>query len=131
MLTESDQVAQLIDAARSVHGGFSLGGDFSAGTCAAAILSAKGEIFTGICLDLACGIGFCAEHAAVAQMLKSRQTQITMAVAVTGEKIASPCGRCRELMAQIDPRNLDSRIIMDTQKIVTLRALLPDHWLDT
>ena len=73
------QIDSLIAAARSVYGEFSLG-RFSAGSCAAAILSDRGHVFTGICIDLACGIGFCAEHSAVAEMLKSRQTRIVAAV---------------------------------------------------
>src|SRR5262245_36867943 len=105
MPLDTSQVDSLIAAAKSVYGEFKLG-QFSAGSCAAAILSDRGDVFTGICLDLACGIGFCAEHAAIAEMLKSRQTRITAAVAVCGDTIVPPCGRCRELMAQINTANL-------------------------
>ena len=122
------QIDTLIAAARSVHGEFNLG-RFSAGSCAAAILSDSGQVFTGICIDLACGIGFCAEHSAIAEMLKNRQTHIIAAVAVTGDSIVPPCGRCRELMAQVDARNLGASIILSSERVVTLSDLLPECWL--
>lgn len=70
MPLQPNDINALIAAAQSVYGEFSLDSDFSAGSCAAAIQTACGRIFTGICVDVACGIGFCAEHAAIAEMLK-------------------------------------------------------------
>lgn len=124
------QIEALLDAARAVYGEFKIGYDVSAGSCAAAILAANGKIYTGICLDLHCGIGFCAEHAAVAEMLKARETRVlaAVAVAVGGHDIAPPCGRCRELIAQIDPANLDTWFILEPGVVKPLRELLPVHW---
>jgi cytidine deaminase len=121
----------LIAAARRVQGEFSLGADFSAGGVGAAVRSRSGRVYTGICLDLACGIGFCAEHAAVAAMLEQRESEIDAVVAVGGHGLLPPCGRCRELMAQINPRNLDCRVVLGEDRVVRLRELLPEHWLDT
>ena len=121
---------ELTEAARDVCGEFALRKSFSAGGVGAAIRTAKGNIYTGICIDLACGLGFCAEVAAIAEMLKNRETHIDLAVAVSGSKILAPCGRCREMMAQIDTRNLECRIIVAEDKEVFLRDLLPNHWLD-
>lgn len=121
--------AQLITAARSVCGDFRLAEDFSAGSVGAAILTAKGSIYTGICICLGCGLGFCAEAAAVAEMLKHRETHISTVVAVSKDRILPPCGRCREMMVQIDVRNLDSRVIVGEGHVTSLRALLPNHWL--
>lgn len=45
------------------------------------------------------GPGWCAEVAAIAQMLTRRQTQIDTVVALTKGRILPPCGRCRETMA--------------------------------
>lgn len=121
--------AELIEAARAVCGGFSLRKDLSAGGVGAAIRTAEGNTYTGICIDLACGLGFCAEVAAMAEMLKQRETQIAAVVAVSGGRILPPCGRCRETMAQLDPRNLDCRVIVAEDQDVSLRELLPRHWL--
>ena len=51
---------------------------------------AKGNIYTGICIDLSSGLGFCAEVAAIAEMLKQRETQIAQVVAVSGNRILPP-----------------------------------------
>jgi len=122
--------SKLIEAARSVCGEFSLGNDFSAASVGAAIRTAEGNIYTGVCIDLASGLGFCAEVSAVAEMLKHRETRITDVVAVTREGVLPPCGRCREMIAQVDSRNLDCRIILGEDRMTTLRQLLPDHWLN-
>jgi cytidine deaminase len=125
---DASQIVRLIEAARSVWGEFKLG-QFAAGSCAAAVLSERGDVFTGICIDLACGLGFCAEHAALAEMLKSRQSRILAAVAVSGDVIVPPCGRCREFMAQINSDNLDAEIILKPDRTLRLRNLLPEYWL--
>lgn len=120
--------SELIEAARAVWGSFALREDFSAGSVGAAIRTAKGNIYTGICIDLGSGLGFCTEVAAIAEMLKQGETRIAQVVAVSGNRILPPCGRCRETMAQIDARNLDSRVILGENREVSLRELLPDHW---
>ena len=121
--------SKLIEAARSVCGEFELGNDFSAASVGAAIRTAEGNIYTGVCIDLACGLGFCAEAAAIAEMLKHRETVITDMVGIAKDGILPPCGRCREMISQVDRRNLDCRVILGGENSTTLRQLLPDHWL--
>ena len=122
----------MIEAAQAVRGSFRLRRDFSAGTVGAAIQTADGNIYTGICIDLACGLGFCAEAAAVAEMLKQRETHIATVVAVGGNGVfGAPCGCCREMIAQVDRRNLSCRVLLPDGKETTLAALLPDHWLES
>ena len=126
----SPDMKELIDAARSVQGTFALSQpEFSAASVAAALRTTSGAIHTGVCVDLACGIGFCAEHAAIAEMLKHREVEISAIVAVNDAGILSPCGRCRELMAQLTPRNENTQVILAGRRVVTLRELLPEHWL--
>jgi len=122
-------VVELIDAAKGVLGEFKLSNDyFRAGNVAAAVLSGKGNVYTGICIDVACGIGFCAEHAAIAEMLKHRETRIKMIVAVSDGKVLPPCGRCRELMFQIDHGNVDAKVVVSANKTVTLNELFPHRF---
>jgi len=118
----------LIAKAREVAGMFSLGGELSAGTVGCALLTKAGNVYTGICVDVYCGIGFCAEHSAIAEMLKGRETEIEMIVAVTEDKILPPCGRCREFMYQVNPKNLRAKVIVPGGKAVTLDKLLPLNW---
>jgi cytidine deaminase len=125
----NDLNTKLIAAARGVVGEMDLGEGYSAGRVGAAIRTVQGDVFTGICIDLGCGLGFCAEVAAIAQMLTQRQTRIDTIVAVTKDEILPPCGRCRETMVQIDSRNLDCKVILAEGQVVLLRELLPHHWL--
>jgi len=127
----SPEISELIAAARRVQGEFSLTADFVAGGIGAAVRGRSGRIYTGVCLDVACGIGFCAEHAAVAEMLKNRESEIEAIVAVDGNGVLAPCGRCRELMAQINGENLKSHVVLSEERVVILRDLLPEHWLTT
>jgi cytidine deaminase len=78
---------------------------------------------------LRCGIGFCAEHSAVADMLKRHEARIRAVVAVNDDgAVLPPCGRCRELLYQIDPANLDADVVLGASEIVKLRELLPHPW---
>lgn len=120
----------LIQAARRVTGRRALREDFSAGSVGAALLTSGGNVYTGICIDLACGLGFCAEVAAVAEMLKARESHVVAVVAVDeADAVIPPCGRCRETLAQLDARNLDTRVLLPGSRELPLRALLPDPWL--
>jgi cytidine deaminase len=120
----------LVDVARPLLGEMALcRPDMSAATVACAIRSASGRVYTGVCVHLSCGIGFCAEHAAVAEMIKGRETQVASIVAVCDDGVLAPCGRCRELLAQVDVRNFSAEVGMPGERIVRLRDLLPDHWL--
>ena len=121
----------LLGAARALVGEFSLiKPSITAGAVAAALETASGSIFTGINLDLACGIGFCAEHSAVAEMLKHRQTRVRRIVAVNADRIVAPCGRCREMLVQVDGRNLDCEVLLPEGVVLPLNDLLPNAWLE-
>jgi len=120
---------ELIEEAHKIVGKYTLSNaDFSAGTVGAALLTAKGNVYTGIDIDVACGIGFCAEHSAIAEMLKNRETQIEMIVATNKESIIPPCGRCRELMFQVDCKNVNTKVYLSKEKYMTLDELLPNRW---
>lgn len=79
---------------------------------------------------MACGIGFCAEHAAAAEMLKARETHVVASVAVVNKRVIPPCGRCRELFMQLDPRNAEALMGVGNGASRKLRELIPSHWLD-
>lgn len=121
---------RLVEAAIAVQGEFALRGQASAGSVAAALRCDRGAVFTGICVETACGLGFCAEHAAVAAMLERRQTRISAIVAVArGERVLPPCGRCRELLLQVDLGNRACQVLLPEGRWLTLAALMPEHWL--
>ena len=82
-------------------------------------------------MDLWCGIGFCAEHSAIANMIShSNETQIKTIVASCDNKLLYPCGRCREIMELIDKRNRNNTyIIIPGNKKIKLKNLLPGEWM--
>ena len=98
-----------------------------AGDVACALLSFSGNLYLGVCMDVSSGIGFCAEHSAVAAMLTAGESRIAKVVAVWGENtVLPPCGRCRELMYEIDEANLESTlVILGENEAVLLKDLLP------
>ena len=123
---------ELIDIARSLVGEvFPENEKTSAGGVGVALTTAKGNIYGGICLDYPCGLGFCAEHAAIAEMLKNRETQIIKIVAVNHKKVCFPCGRCRELMMLTNSLNKDTEVIISESQTIKLCQLLPHHWLES
>lgn len=102
-----------------------------AGQVGAAILTAAGNVHRGVCIDAPCGIGFCAEHAAIAAMVTAGETLIAATVAVDeASNVLAPCGRCREFIALIDEGNRAARILLPGGRFATLAELMPDHWID-
>ena len=119
----------LIRTARELVGEYQLSNaDVLAGSVASALLTTQGNVYTGINIDIACGIGFCAEHSAIAEMLKHRETEIEMIVATRSSAVIPPCGRCRELMYQVDVKNLNRKIFVSEDRWMTLDQLLPMRW---
>jgi cytidine deaminase len=117
---------ELINEAKKVIGVFRLSKEsLTAGSVAAALVTKSQKVYTGICIDLDCGIGICAEHSAIAEMLKDRETEIEMIVAVGLDKIYPPCGRCREMMYQINNENKNTKVVVDQNTVVKLDELLP------
>ncbi len=120
---------QLIDKARSVAKSKTLKHGFTVGTVGCALVTERGNVYLGVCIDTCCGIGFCAEHSAIAAMVTHGEYVIKKIVAVTEEgKPLPPCGRCREFMHQIHEKNSDADVIIAEDKSVKLRDLLPFPW---
>lgn len=99
------------------------------GSVAAAIETIDGNIYTGVSIDTACSMGFCAEHGAVSEMLKHGENKISRVVAVTEEgRAVPPCGRCRELISQLSQENEDAIVEVEDNCFVTLGSLMPYDW---
>ncbi|HPD42374.1 MAG TPA: cytidine deaminase [Anaerolineae bacterium] len=118
---------QMIEKARTVLYPRKLSHDNSAGDVACALLTSEGNLFFGVCIDVGSGIGFCAEHSAIAAMITAGETSIAQIVAVWGEGVVlPPCGRCREFMYQIDSTNYENtEVILGEDRVVKLKDLLP------
>lgn len=125
----SPREIELYEAAKSVVNPRKLTDYAEAGGVGAAILAADGNIYTGVCIDIACSIGFCAEHAAAAAMVTAGEAKILAVVAVGWDgEIMPPCGRCREFLTSLHPDNRNAEVLLPGWKQCTLGELLPYDW---
>jgi cytidine deaminase len=118
---------QMIEKAKTVLHPRRLSGDNSAGDVACALQSASGKLYLGVCIDVGSGIGFCAEHSAIAAMITAGESSIAKIVAVWGDGVVlPPCGRCREFMYQIDSTNYtNTEVVLGEKRSELLQDLLP------
>lgn len=121
---------QLYDAAKSKLNPRQISPLIEAGGVASAVLTDRGSIYTGVCIDTACGLGMCAERNAVANMITNGESRIVRLACVMGDGTPGlPCGACRELLMQLCEQNAAMEILTDCAgTTVTLRELLPAWW---
>jgi cytidine deaminase len=106
------------------------------GNVGAALVTASGNRYLGVCIDTGSGTGFCAEHSAIAAMVTAGEYEIARIVAVWRDErgmlyVLPPCGRCREFIRQIDEANMETEVILGRNTSARLRELLPFHeWPD-
>lgn len=103
------------------------------GDVASALVTEKGNVYYGVCVDSGSGIGFCAERSAISQMFANGETKVSKIVAIWNNNpdkdiyVLPPCGACREFMKQVCEDGLDIEVIMSETNSKKLRDLLPDH----
>ena len=119
----------LYNKAKELKGKKELNKSISYAHVGCALLTDKGNIYTGVCIVADCGIGFCAEHAAIADMIKNNESRILKIVATDQNGPVPPCGRCRELIKQINIDNLNTQIMISNTEIYSLKELLPHTWM--
>ena len=94
----------LYTAAKSVQNPREISKMIYAGGVAAAIESASGKIYTGVCVDTSCTLGICAERNAMFNMITNGENEIKRVLALMPDgTTAAPCGACREFMTQLMP----------------------------
>ncbi len=103
----------------------------SAGYVSAVLEGANGKLYRGVNIDLACGLGFCAERSAAAAMLTDGEHVVRRVVCV-GEDgaLMPPCGACREFLQQLAPENTECEFLLEEEPLCTrtLAQLLPLDW---
>ena len=103
------------------------------GEVSAAILSASGRIYTGVCIDTCSTLGICAERNAIFHMITNGEAEIQKVIAILPDgSSGAPCGACRELMVQLMPEKYKGvQIMMDyeAESVVTLGELTPAWWI--
>ena len=125
--------AEMYNAAKAVQNGRKVSAYVDAGGVAAAVLSASGKIYTGVCVDTCSSLGICAERSAIFNMLTNGEQEISKVLAIMPDgRTGAPCGACRELMVQLMPeRYKDIEIMPDygAERVITLGELTPEWWI--
>lgn len=125
-LIQDEQIENLYDMAKSVAIPKVINEQMSSGGVGAAILTKQGNIYTGVCIDMDCSLGMCAERNALSTMITNGEYDIEMIIAVTKVgKVIPPCGACREFMWQLkNSRNI--KVVLDNEETVAnLEDLMP------
>ena len=124
---------ELYNAAKAVLKPRGVSSIIEAGGVAAAIESASGKIYVGVCIDGACTLGICAERNAIFNMITNGEDAMKRVIAINWDgKAMPPCGACRELMSQLMPENYKIiEVMMDYEngRVVTLGDLTPEWWI--
>lgn len=128
MMDKEMDFGVLYQLARSVVNPRKLSKEAEAGGVGAVILTISGHTYTGVCIDTACSMGFCAEHAAAAAMITAGENQIAKVVAVGSDGHIMPPCRCREFMSQLHDENAKAEVMVAENTVVKLRELLPYDW---
>lgn len=116
-------------AAKSVIRPYEVSKNIYVGGVGAAVLTAGGNIYTGICIDTSCSLGMCAERNALSTMLTNGEYEVLKVCAVYQDgTVMPPCGACREFMMQLGDRAGDIEILIDGEgKTAKLGELMPEY----
>jgi len=99
------------------------------GDVGCALISGKNEVYVGISADVGSNT-ICAERNAIGSMITDGEYKIKKIVAVWKDADGSvfvipPCGNCRQFIREVNEENLNTEIILDINKTVLLKELLP------
>ena len=98
----------------------------------AAIRTKRNKVHSGANVENASyGLTVCAERTAAFAAVNAGDTAFdAIAIVIDDDKLPTPCGACRQVLAEFSP---DMRVILATtsgkRKVTTLRELLPDPFL--
>ncbi len=94
-----------------------------------ALITPKGNIYSGVSLGFYCGIGSCGEYQAIGAMISNGEKKIKTIVAVDDVgNVMPPCGKCREMMLQASKENKNTEVIVSKSKKIKLKSLMPYSW---
>ena len=99
------------------------------GSVASAVLTKKGNIYVGICVDTNGSLGMCAERNALSTMLTHGENEVDKVVSVYKDgKVIPSCGACREFMMHLGKNADKIEMLLDNEgKTIKLIDLLPEY----
>lgn len=99
-----------------------------------ALISDKDRIYLGVSTDAGSNT-ICAERNAIGSMITDGEYKIKRIVAVWKDEegvvyVIPPCGNCRQFIREVNEENLETDVVLDKDKVVKLKELLPyyDWW---
>lgn len=122
---------ELYSRAKSLINDRSLSQFLRVGGAAAALITDKGNIYTGICIETSSSLGMCAERNAMANMITNGESRIRKIVAVMWDgNVSTPCGACQRFMMQLDKDSRDIEVLTDytPRRTIPLGELIPNRW---
>ncbi len=122
----NDNWRVVYNAAKTVVNPKKISEQMCSGGVGAAVVSKKGNIYTGVCIDTDCSLGMCAERNALSTMITNGEYEIKMVATVNKKgQVLPPCGACREFMMQLK-NSSDIEVLVDNDGIVVkLKDLMP------
>lgn len=124
---------EMLCAAKAVQNERRISNYADAGGVAAAVLSASGKIYVGVCVDTCSALGICAERNAIFNMITNGEHLIKKVLAIMPNgKVGAPCGACRELMVQLMPDSygeIEVLLDLETEETATFAELTPKWWI--
>jgi cytidine deaminase len=130
MMDSPDPYVDLIEAAREArthaHAPYS---NFLVG---AALRTSSGRVYSGCNVENASyGLCLCAERVAIFKAVSEGEREFE-AIAVVNETLASPCGACRQVLAEF---GLDTKVVVadlgEKREVFTVGELLPAAFTPT
>lgn len=127
MKTKKELYAKLLSIAKDISlNSYSPYSKFKVGC---AVLCSNGEIYTGTNVENASyGLSICAERTAIFNAVSNGNTKIEAVAVYSAHKDVTPCGACRQVIAEFT-KNAD--IIYNSKtglKITNIKKLLPDSF---
>ena len=123
------EIRSLADAARKAR--LRAYSPYSGVKIGAAVLTAGGEVFTGANVENASyGLALCAERTAIFKAVSEGKRRI-VAIAVVGEseEFTKPCGACRQVMVEFNPKmKVYRRALNGFSSEGTAESLLPERF---
>ncbi len=124
-----EKLRELVEAAKKAR--LHAYSPYSGVKIGAAVLTSDGTIYTGANIENASyGLSCCAERAAIFKAVSEGERRI-LAIAVVGksEDFTKPCGACRQVMVEFNPKMKVLRRGVDGfSEDGTAGALLPAHF---
>jgi cytidine deaminase len=128
-LADRGKLGALVEAARKARShAYS---PYSKVRIGAAVLTADGSVFTGANIENSSyGLSCCAERTAIFKAVsEGRRRIVAMAVVGKSDHYTRPCGACRQVMVEFNPRMRVLRRGLDGfTEDTTASSLLPGHF---